>query len=288
MSAIAPIPPLVRRGEGILSPAAVSRHVTAGRLVPILPGVHLRTDVATSTLWRAAAAAAWRPDSVLFGEIAAHLTFWKELQVDSIAVAHHTTLQRPGFRFQRRAIPPELTAHRGEMRLTVPALTALDLAVATDGSSIDHVLRSRTARISELREALAGTPHRSGNARRRRLLLDSRAEPWSAAERLAHTMLHSAGIDGWRANLPVVLRGQTYFLDVAFRHLRLVLEIDGREFHTGSQVFESDRVRQNALVLSHWTVLRFTYRRLVEEPQDVLSEIRAGIALARSRRGEWA
>jgi len=62
-----------------------------------------------------------------------------------------------------------------------------------------------------------------------------------------------------------------------------VIEIDGRQFHIGADVFESDRRRQNALVLRHWTVLRYTYRRLVEEPDQVVAEIRAGIQLARLR-----
>jgi very-short-patch-repair endonuclease len=146
------------------------------------------------------------------------------------------------------------------------------------------VLRSRVARIEDLRAALAATPARTGNRERRRLLLQSRAEPWSMAERLAHRILHQAGITGWLANRPVVLGGRTYFLDIAFPGIRLVLEIDGREFHAKADVFESDRRRQNDLVLARFTVLRFTYRRLVEEPDQVLAEVRAGIELARLRR----
>ena len=278
------LPPLIRRGEGIVSPATVSRASTAGGLVQVLPGVHLRADVATIPAWRAAAVSAWRPDSVLLGEIAGHLTFWRELVPTTIEVAQHTTLHRSGFRFVRREIPSDLVVYQGSTRLSAPALTALDLAVATDGESIDNVLRAKMARIDDLEGALAMTPGRVGNRDRRQLLLDSGAEPWSVAERLSHKILRAAGITGWRANRPVVLDGQTYFLDIAFWPIRLVIEIDGRQFHIGADVFESDRLRQNALVLRRWTVLRFTYRRLVEEPEQVLAEIRAGIELARLRR----
>jgi len=278
------LPPLIRRGEGIVSDATVSRQVRLGTLVPVLPGVHLRADVAGVADWRAAAVSAWRPDATLCGAIAAHLSFWRELPVTTIEVAYHTSLRRSGFSFQRRTVPLDLVIHRGATRLTAPALTALDLAVATDGDSIDNVLRSKVARIDDLRAALAAIPGRIGNRERRRLLLESRAEPWSVAERLAHKILHQAGITGWLANRPVVLDGQTYFLDIAFPGIRLVLEIDGREFHTKSDVFESDRRRQNDLVLARFTVLRFTYRRLVDEPDQVLADVRAGIQLARLRR----
>lgn len=278
------LPPLIRRGEGVVSPATVSRASAAGGLVQVLPGVHLRADVAGIPAWRAAAVSAWRPDAVLFGQIAGHLTFWRELMPRTIEVAQHTTLRRPGFTFQRRSIPADLVGSRGQTLLTIPALTALDLAVPTDGEAIDNVLRAKMARIQDLEAALAMMPGRPGNRDRRRLLLDSRAEPWSVAERLAHKILHAAGITGWRANGPIVLDGNRYFLDIAFWPIRLVIEIDGRQFHIGPDVFETDRLRQNSLVLRHWTVLRYTYKRLVEEPERVLAEIRAGIELATLRK----
>ena len=45
-------------------------------------------------------------------------------------------------------------------------------------------------------------------------------------------------------------------------------------------IFENDRLRQNALVLSGWRVLRFTYAMLINEPAQVIATIRR--ALARS------
>ena len=57
-----------------------------------------------------------------------------------------------------------------------------------------------------------------------------------------------------------LIDGSTYYLDVLFRGIRLVIEIDGRRYHSGSDVFESDRKRQNLLVLHGWRVLRITGR----------------------------
>ena len=55
----------------------------------------------------------------------------------------------------------------------------------------------------------------------------------------------------------------TCYVDVIFREIKLIIEIDGRLFHTGADVFETDRSRQNQLVLDGWCVLRFTLRASV-------------------------
>jgi very-short-patch-repair endonuclease len=244
-------------------------------LTGVLPGTYLPVAVADDPVWRARAAARWKPDAVVFGVAAAAATFWPELVPATVEVAAKTIVTRPGFSFSRRRIPPELTFRRGGMLLTTPALTALDLVPTHGGDPIDRVLRSRLATLEMLWTAFAITPGRPGNAARRTMLLDSRGEPWSAAERLAHRILRAAGIIGWLGNYRVTVRyGRTYFLDIAFPWLKLAIEIDGRFHQTDLGQFETDRWRQNDLVVDGWTVLRFTYRMLVEDPDAVIAIIR--------------
>lgn len=245
----------------------------------MLPGVHLRADVADSITWRARAALAWRPDMVLMGEVAASWTFWRELEVTAIDVAVRTDVCRDGYRFHRRAIPPQLVGRFGYFQMTSTALTALDLIGSHGLDVIDNVLRSRLVRIDQLFTALEATPRR-GNRERRRTLIASRTEPWSAAERLAHAILKEAGIAGWRSNMPLRLNWQQYYL--AFPDIKLVLEVDGREVHERDDVFESDRERQNELVLAGWTVLRFTWPQLNRRPDYVLETTRRGMRYAAS------
>lgn len=279
------LPPLVRVGDGALSSSAASRHAAAGELRLVLPRTYLRSDVAHDPFWRAAAVAAWRPDAVLLDEMAARLSFWPEIEVPpALRIACRTTLRRPGMQFTRRVVPEEWTRHRGDLRLAHPALTALDLSAVRGGDAIDRVLRSRHVRLEDLYAALTVSTHRRGNPERRRLLLESRAEPWSAAERIAHTILRGAGIRGWRANSPVSLDGQHYFLDIAFERLLLAIEIDGREVHSQPAVFETDRLRQNSLQNHDWTVLRFTYRMLTEDPAYVVRTTERGLLVAERRR----
>ena len=118
------------------------------------------------------------------------------------------------------------------------------------------------------------TAGRRGNTERRRLLLESRDEPWSAAERRFHRLLREGGITGWKANVGVEIDGHRYYLDVAFARARVAIEIDGRLHQLDRNLFESDRVRQNRLVLHGWRVLRFTWAMLIDRPEEVLAVVR--------------
>jgi very-short-patch-repair endonuclease len=256
----------------------LSRRARAGEVRRLLPGVYAPDD---SLEWRVAAVPAWRPDAVICGRAAARLTYLPTLAVETVEVATRTAVAAPGYRFSRTAIPLEHVLQRGPLRLTAAAWTALELATTMGGDAIDDVLRARAVRLGDLWEALRSGSGRPGNRDRLRLLMDSRDNAWSAAERLAHRVLRQHRITGWRANHPVLVGGRRYYLDIAFPALRLALEIDGYAYH-GPDRFESDRSRQNDLVLAGWTVLRITWRMLNDEPEAVVAAVRQ--ALLRTRR----
>ena len=156
---------------------------------------------------------------------------------------------------------------------------ALDLVPELGGKLVDDLLRTdRTGGVlTQLHRALASSPGRAGNVVRRILLERSRSNPWSEAERHLHDLLDAAGITGWSANDPVVEDGQRFHPDVVFRAARLILEVDGFAFHSGREVFERDRRRQNTLVINGWQVLRLTWRMLTEDPDGVIALIRRAL-----------
>jgi very-short-patch-repair endonuclease len=59
------------------------------------------------------------------------------------------------------------------------------------------------------------------------------------------------------------------------------IELDGTDGHLNEVAFESDAVRDNRLLLAGWRVLHYTWRRFIEEPSDVVDEVRAALAAAR-------
>ena len=254
--------------------------VRRGDLHTVLPGVYApRLDVDTLDT-RIRALMAWDPNAVLVGAAAARVSFWSTIRVPTVtsALKHHRQPQR-GFHFSRRQVPAELVVTRAGLRYTSPALTALDLCESHGGDAIDEALRARATTLQDLHRALQLTSARLGNAERRRLLVDSKDEPWSAAERKFHRLLRAAGITAWKANQPVVLGGALFFLDVVFRGVKLVVELDDRLYHSGSEVFETDRWRQNLLILDGWCVLRFTSAMIDERPTDVMAMVRDALEM---------
>jgi very-short-patch-repair endonuclease len=251
-----------------------------GDLTRVLPGVYISAAAALTVRVRIAALMAYDPDAILTEAAAASVSFWPDIAVEQVTCAgRHRREPQPGYNFSRRVIPAELIVERSGLRYTAPALTALDLCGTVGGDAIDQALRSRRTTLNHFHRAMRLTADRVGNPLRRDLLLDSRDEPWSAAERLLHRLLRSAGITGWKANQPVVVDGLTYYIDVLFRDVRLVVEIDGREYHSAKDAFETDRWRQNVLVLEGWCVLRFTWAMVKERPDEVLAMVRRALAM---------
>lgn len=246
--------------------------------MPVLPGVYAAPELAGLPLTQMRAVCVANPDAVLIGAAAARVSYWPGAPMSRVEVAtptkHASTAQ---VSFCRRRIAPELVMTRAPLRCTVPALTAIDVATLEDANAIDVALRSRRASLEQMYAALHATPHRKGNRDRLQVLLDSRDEPWSEAERRAHRLLRGAGVTGWRTNHPVALDGALYYLDIAFRRQRLAVEIDGRLHELDRELFESDRWRQNALVRNGWRVLRFTWSMLVNHPDHFVDEIRSAL-----------
>lgn len=66
-------------------------------------------------------------------------------------------------------------------------------------------------------------------------------------------------------------------VDLAYPAQRIAIEADGRAHHSDPADFERDRVRQNRLVLAGWTVLRFTWRDVLERSHAIEAEVRAAL-----------
>jgi very-short-patch-repair endonuclease len=221
--------------------------VRRGDLARVLPGIYSAADQAASLQTRVRALSRLDPDAVLVGPVAARVSFWPDLRVDMIECAvRHSRAPQAGYCFSRRHIPDELVVNRSGLRYTTPALTALDLCAAFGGDAIDQALRTRATTLAQLDRAMELTSARVGNRTRRQLLLDSRAEPWSEAERRLHRLLRKAGITGWKANRPIFLNDSTFYVDIIFRNLKLVIEIDGRLSHSSGGLRDRPMAAESA------------------------------------------
>ena len=64
-------------------------------------------------------------------------------------------------------------------------------------------------------------------------------------------------------------------VDLVWPLHRLVVELDGYAFHRTRGAFESDRVRDAVLQRAGFRVLRFTDRRVRQEPDAIAETLRA-------------
>ncbi|NNG36018.1 hypothetical protein [Nakamurella aerolata] len=254
-----------------------------GRLRRLLPGVHVEPAVADRLTTRVLAVMAFEPHAVICGAAAAALTFWPELEVPVISVAHRRFSGRPyeGFQFSRRVIPAELIELRNGVRVSRPAFTAVDLAGgALGGDPIDRALRSRAVRPAELSHVLQVWPDRDGNKQRRRLVEDSAYGPFSEFERRAHRILRRNRITDWVANEPYLFNGRQYLPDLRGKRVRFVMEFDSFQFHHTRTSFINDRIRWRDMTLAGWLVLPSGWE-LINNEAEFLSQVRRGLALAR-------
>ena len=261
--------------------SSLCRGVRSGRLARVLPGVYVDAGSASDVSTRIAAVTRWDPNAVICGRAAASLTYWPKITVGKVEVASPTRhAEQPGFEFTKRWVPPEFVLRGGGMQVSSPSLTAIELASLEFTDPIDIALLERQATLESLTAALHATPQRAGNRQRWKVLLDSRAEPWSAAERLAHRLYWKAGINGWVTNRKTIIsEWVSYYIDVAFEKQRVASEIDGKVHLRDAKKFEDDRYRQNALVLNGWLVLRFTWKMLTENPDYVVQMTRQALEL---------
>lgn len=181
-------------------------------------------------------------------------------------------------RVRRRNLAPVDIVERRGLQVTAIELTVIEAAARPGGGPklMDSALQ-RHVELRPLWDAQLRNKGRYGSPAARRMLQAADDGARSAAERLLIGLLKDAGITGWIANYPVV----GYRVDVGFPGCNLALEADGMAFHSSPLDFNHDRVRQNAIVLAGWQVLRFTWLDLTEYPQRVIAEIRRAI-LARS------
>jgi very-short-patch-repair endonuclease len=94
------------------------------------------------------------------------------------------------------------------------------------------------------------------------------------SERRLHRLLHAARITGWAANHVVRVAGRAILrIDIAFVAERIAIEVDGFAYHSDRDRYQRDRSRQNQLVTSGWTVLRFTWEDITSRPEHVISVI---------------
>lgn len=235
------------------------------------PRVYLATDHPLTNEVRLYAAVLWAGPGAAASGVAA--AWWHRLWPEPASIIEVTVppgrqvAARPGIVVRRRALPNADVVESHGLRSTGVALTVLEAAVALGdrGSSLlDRALQRRTG-LTALVQAHRRNLGSRGSAAAGKLLRSAADRAASDAERILVGLVRDAGVTGWQ----VGYRVGGYEVDVALPGMKLAIEVDGWAWHSDVERFRHDRRRQNALVLAGWTVLRFTWHDLTQQPTKV-------------------
>lgn len=257
---------------------AVNRRVRSGQWRQLSRGVFFVDDRPLTEAARIRAAVwGYGPRAVASGLAAAWwhgFTRFAPADVEVTVPRSSSGRCRAGSRLRRRDLAPADVVEQDGLAMTAPALTAVEAAVRRGGGpKIMDTALFGDLDVRDLWRAHLRNKGRYGSPAARRLLQAASDGTRSAAERLLVKHLRTAGITGWKTNYPV----GRYKVDFAFLAAKVVIEIDGLAFHSSTDDFHHDRVRQNDIMLLGWQVLRFTWLDLTEYPDRVIAIINHAI-----------
>ncbi|MHA3837642.1 endonuclease domain-containing protein [Terrabacter sp. AAH1] len=172
--------------------------------------------------------------------------------------------------------------------VTTPVRTVIDCCLdlpLADALSVVDSARRAGQRPSEVLARSAWLPKRQRDKVARVLSVSSAgaAGPFESSLRAI-----ALDVPGIVVEPQVRIRYDEFYarVDLADEDLRIGLEADSHEFHTGRKAFDRDCRRYNALVVRDWLVLRFTWEQVMFQPEVVRRAIEDLVALRRSQ-GLW-
>jgi hypothetical protein len=162
--------------------------------------------------------------------------------------------------------------------VTSVARTLLDLAEVVRprelGRAFEEAERQSLLDMRALKNLRARSHGRHSLALLDALLAEARPPPKDTRYELEHRFLdliRETGLPPPATN--VLIEG--FLVDAVWPKQRLVIELDSRAYHDTRAAFERDRVRDAALQVAGYRVLRITWKRLHAEPEAVVADIRA-------------
>jgi predicted transcriptional regulator of viral defense system len=267
-----------------LSLGAVKHRARVGRLQRVHRGVYAIGGAALPREGRhLAAVLACGPGAVLSHTSAA--VHWGLLTYD--APQPHVTAPQsrsgaPGIRLHRtRSLnAQDTTDHQGIPITTVPK-TMLDIAAHAPRHHLEHALgqamRNELYDHRAITDVLARHEGRPGTKALQQATAEDPAFTRSALEQRFRALCRRGGLPQPLCNVHVADGDHhPHEVDFYFPAYRLVVEVDGWRDHGTRIAFERDRAKDAALVAAGYTVLRFTWRQLRDDPDTVAARVRAG------------
>ncbi|MDO4412443.1 endonuclease domain-containing protein [Cutibacterium sp.] len=256
------------------------RAVARGDAVRILPGVVAATGLADDPRTIIRALVLWHRDITFVGKTALLLQGLKAPGADRYmdlsrincveAFSMTRRVHRPGIRVHRWHMPHRYLTERDGIRMAVPEVSVLMLAIAGEWEWVCEALRQRLVTPASCRKARKSLTRRYSKSEVDAALADIDLNAWSIPELEVSRMLRAVGVTGHKPNRKVWAGERCYYLDQAFDAEHVALEIDGRSVHGTREGFEDTMMRSAHLDRHGWTVLHATPTMVRRNPRFVL------------------
>jgi hypothetical protein len=194
-----------------------------------------------------------------------------------VAVQATGRVQRGKLRIHTTTLDAEDVASLDGIPVTTVARALLDSATALNDDRLTRAIEEAERRevfdLNAIERVLDRRPRVKGSVRLRRALAAYRdpAPTRSELERMFLELVKRAGIPMPLVNSIVAGLEVDFYWPAA----RLVVELDGRAYHSSPRAFETDRIRDARLLREGIRVLRVTYQRLVKDPHGVIDDLLA-------------
>lgn len=261
---------------------AIRHRLATGTWIALCPGIYAVASAATTWERQLTAAILSRPGSVAAGQSAAYLHRFPGFQpARPVIMAPADTNARLSVGRVIRANDFDqiaTTIARGFPSTSV-AETLWTIARSTTDETLSSLIdqlvsmgRTDPERLREVLTRVAGTRQR-GLARFRRAVGSVVPDAYSTAANVLEALLYQLLSD---EAIPSVSRQHEFLLgepsrvDAYIAAWRLVVEADGRNWHTRQADFQRDRERDNHLATKGILVVRFTYDDLTRRFDECL------------------
>ena len=194
------------------------------------------------------------------------MTLWGFWRVGALPLEVTVASAQPASRGDHRTqvatlTPDDVVMHLG-IAVTSPSRTILDAApsisTASRARTIDDALHTLFLSRSALAEQVSRNPrprHKASGAPPRRHRQRPSRSDW---ERAFPAFCRRHGLPRPRLNTTIA----GYEVDAVWPDARLIVELDGWEFHSSRTAFESDRDRDAETLLAGFATVRITWERM--------------------------
>jgi very-short-patch-repair endonuclease len=248
---------------------AIEYRVTIGRLITVYAGVYAVGHVPLGQEAHSHAAVLACGDGAVLSHGSA-AALWKYVKhwPGQFEVTAPNDRRRKGIKvhraktFSRRDITRQLG-----VPVTSPARTVFDMAPRLAEEPLRRLVRdarlTRTFHLDDVAELLSRHPRHPATKRLTQFLNPRAGGPTrSEFEDAFIEFARQYGLPAPVTNTHV----HGYEVDALFREQRVIVELDGAEFHLDRHAFESDRDRDADLLAAGYVTVRITWERLTHQP----------------------